>query len=64
MYELAISLAHGKSLRTKKRNSASFSASLRPIDERHSVPTFPKVNNSCINTYWIEIQCSSCFRYR
>ena len=26
----------------------------------HSVLTFPKVNNLCISTYWIEIQCSSC----
>ena len=30
------------------------------IDGWHSVPTFPKVNNLCISTYWIKIQCSCC----
>ena len=48
----------------KKEIQRLFQPVRGPIDERHSVPTFPKVNNSCINTYWIEIQCSSCFRYR
>ena len=30
------------------------------IDGWYSVPTFPKVNNLCINTHWIQVQCSSC----
>ena len=34
------------------------------IDRWHSVPTFPKVNNLCINTHWIQVQCSSSCRYR
>ena len=34
------------------------------IDGGHSIPTFPKVNNSCIKRKWIEIQCPSCCCYR
>ena len=34
------------------------------IDGWYSVPTFPKVNNLCINTHWIQVQCSSSCCYR
>ena len=99
IYEFAISLARGKSLRTKKRNFSVFFSqfaarshidlinlnivssaksgnyffksadesvgnSTSRIDGRHSVPTFPKVNNLCSNTYWNEIQCNICCCYK
>ena len=34
------------------------------IDGWYSVPNFPKVNNLCINTHWIQVQCSCCCCYR